>query len=85
MNRESIAQAFREYLLHEFPNQSVELSEHTNLLKDWFIDSLGLIETIMFIERTYGIVVSRGDITADNFETIEVLSKYVENRLAKML
>ncbi len=68
----------KEYFEREFPNPSGDaLTMTTNLLEDWFIDSLSIVQTAMHLEQSFGVQVQRADITAEHFENIETLSDYV--------
>jgi len=82
MDKTAIIAQIRAFLEAEFPNQSVKLTESTNLVEGWFIDSFGIIRTIMFIEETYGIGMTRADINGANFENLTTLSEFVAERLA---
>ena len=81
MNNSEIATRLLRYLQEEFPNQGVVLSETTNLLDEWFIDSLGIIETVLFLEKTFGVDIRRADINGDNFRDVAALSGFVATRL----
>lgn len=82
MDTAKISRQIRDYLQAEFPNQGVELTESTDLLEGWFIDSLGIIQTVMFVEETFGIGMSRADINGTNFENLATLAEFVAERLA---
>ncbi len=77
MNIEEIKTQIKEYLLENIPNQGLELSYDTDLLSEWFIDSLGTITTILFLEKKFGLTIKRADINADNFTSINTISTYV--------
>ncbi len=52
------------------------------MLENWFVDSFGIIETVMFLESSFGIKVSRADINGSNFENIASLSDFVVGQLS---
>ena len=81
MNKSDIIESLQTFLLTEFPNQGVDLTESTNLLGEWFVDSLGIIETVLFLERNFGIDIKRADINGDNFLNLATLSEFVAGRL----
>ena len=83
MDEVSIAERIRRFLEEEFPNDGVELELGTNLLDEWFIDSLGITETVLFLESSFGIDVSRADINGSNFRNIASLSEFVARRLSE--
>ena len=77
MERSQIAARLKAYLEREFPNETVELRDDTNLLEEWFTDSLGIVEMVMFLETEFGIRVARADLNAENFATLGTLTDFV--------
>ena len=81
MNQLEIIEDLKAFLRQEFPNQGVDLTETTDLLGEWFVDSLGIIETVLYLEQTFGIDIKRADINGDNFRDLQTLSEFVVSRL----
>ena len=81
MNKTEISNRLINFLQEEFPNQGLDLTESTDLLDDWFIDSLGIIETVLFLEKTFGVDIQRADINGSNFRNVASLSEFVATRL----
>ncbi|MBC8285487.1 MAG: acyl carrier protein [Nitrospinae bacterium] len=71
----------KEFFKREFPNPGIDLKDDTNLLDDWFIDSFGIVNTTLFLEQRFGIEISRSDINPATFRNIEILSKFIADRL----
>lgn len=84
MTNNEIASALTTFLQQEFPNQGVTLTDSTDLLREWFVDSLGIIETVLFLEKTFGIDIARADINGSNFRDIAALSGFIATRLKQM-
>ena len=82
MTREEIATRIRAFLEEEFPAQDAALTNSTNLLDEWFVDSFGVVVTVLFLESAFAIKVSRSDINGTTFATIDSLTELVANRLA---
>ena len=82
MDPTEIMQRIQQYLEEEFPNEAVRLEVSTDLLEEWFIDSLGITETVLFLESSFGIELTRADINGENFKSIETLTGLVARRLA---
>ena len=82
MDRGEIEGRIKRFLDEEFPNDGMKLTPETNLLDEWFVDSLGITETVIFLESSFGIDLSRADINGENFKNIESLSEFVARRLA---
>ena len=81
MSKTEIVDDLKAFLEREFPNQGVDLTETTDLLGEWFVDSLGIIETVLYLEKNFGVDVKRADINGDNFQNLDTLSDFVVNRL----
>jgi acyl carrier protein len=81
MNRTEIIDKLKTFLLQEFPNQGVTLTESTDLLGEWFVDSLGIIETVLYLEKTFDVDIRRADINGDNFSNLASLADFVSHRL----
>ena len=81
METTEIAEQIRAFLEKEFGGQGVDLTDTTNLLEDYLIDSFGVIETVMFLETEFGIEIARNDIDGVNFKNLRSLSRFVANRL----
>ena len=69
------------FIDRRFPAAGGELSPDTPLL-DGLIDSLGILELMMFLGETYGIEIGDGDFAPENFETIGHLVQLVERKRA---
>ncbi|MEE3332352.1 MAG: acyl carrier protein [Myxococcota bacterium] len=82
MDPTEITQRIQQYLEEEFPNEAVRLEVSTDLLEEWFIDSLGITETVLFLESSFGVELTRADINGENFKSIETLTGLVARRLA---
>ncbi len=83
MQKSEIAARIKRFLEEEFPNDAVDLNDQADLLEEWFIDSLGITETVLFLESSFGIDLSRADINGTNFKNIESLSELVARRSAE--
>ena len=83
LEKSEIATQIRRFIEGKFPGQDVELTDSTNLLKDWFVDSLGIIETVLFIETNFDIDVKRADVNGTNFRDIATITGFVAERLAR--
>jgi len=81
MDNNEIVTRLKAFLETEVPSQGTELTETTDLLQDWFVDSLGIIETVLFIEQTFAVPVRRNDINGTNFQSIATISAFIADRL----
>ena len=83
MDLEQIKLQIKAFFEREFPDPDMELRPDTHLLDEWFVDSFGIVNTTLFLEEKFGIEISRADINAQNFRSIETLSRYVANQLKR--
>ena len=51
------------------------------LLKSGIIDSTGVLDLLLFVEDTFRIHVEDEDLTPENFDSIDNLTRYIEARL----
>jgi acyl carrier protein len=68
------------HLLKSFPNQGVELSFSTDLLGEYFLDSIAVIEMVDYLESRFSIRLARADINGRTFKNIDALSRFVAER-----
>ena len=62
-------------------DENGELEKNENLLKIGVIDSLGMMKLVNFIERKFNIQIPFGDITAENFMTVENIDDYISHKV----
>ena len=84
MQSAEIKAQLKEFFEEEFPNPGSALTDETNLLNDWFVDSFGIVNTTLFLEENFGIEICRADINATTFRSIETLSRYVADQMKGM-
>jgi acyl carrier protein len=83
MDQSQITSDLKVFFEREFPNPGVALTETTSLLEDWFVDSLAIVTTTLFLESHFGIELQRADINGENFRDIASLARLVAGRLEK--
>mgnify|MGYP002630692011 CR=1 FL=1 len=83
MQLAEIKSQLKDFLKKEFPGSETALTDDTSLLDDWFVDSFGIVNTTLFLEQNFGIEISRADINATTFLSIETLSQFVADQLLK--
>jgi acyl carrier protein len=62
-------------------NKGKKLNDKTLLLEEKVIDSVGMLELVAFVEKSFDIEVPDEDITPDHFGTIGQLANYIEKGL----
>lgn len=51
-----------------------------SFLENGIIDSMNVLELVMFVEEVFGIAVSDTDITPEHFDSVERLARYIHAR-----
>jgi len=72
--QESLLQFFRDQFDIELPSTS------TDLIDAGILDSLMVIEVVVFIEEQYSVTTQLDDLDLDNFVTIENMARFVAAR-----
>ena len=57
-----------------------EVQADSQLLLDDYVDSVSVMQLVVFIETAFGHVVPPEDITIDNLGTVELLAAYLKDR-----
>jgi acyl carrier protein len=59
------------------------LDPDEDLLEQGIIDSLGIMKLILFMEQTYCIAVADEEIIPENFKTVNMMVRFVEQKIQK--
>ncbi len=77
---QSTAAQLIRFLQEELLDDAVDLSEDDDLLADDMIDSLGMVQLVDYIEQELGIAVPPEDFVFENFQTVRLMSQYLQRR-----
>ncbi len=59
-------------------NRNAKLSEDEDLLSSGILDSLGILQLVSFIEKTFGIRIPDEDVMFDNFQSVSAMVDYLQ-------
>jgi acyl carrier protein len=79
-SKEQIRQYVAQNLI--FSNNGFELSDDASFLEEGVVDSTGVLELVMFVEDTFGVAVADEEIVPDNFDSVNNLALYIQNKTA---
>lgn len=65
-----------------FSDNGFKYDDDASFLEEGIVDSLGIMELILFTEETFGLSVSDRDLTPDNFDSVNKMANYIQNRLS---
>ena len=83
---DSVAADSTSELIHKFIKQrfplasSKDLKPDLSLLDSGIVDSLGVLDLVGFIEEQFGIEAQDEDLVPENFDSIDALTRFVEER-----
>ena len=61
---------------------SDKIENATLIFREGFMDSMGFIMLITFIEEQFGVKIEDTDLIETNFESVDAISVFVEKKLA---
>jgi len=79
MTQPEIIDRIRGYVTENFlyMRQGVEFADTDSLLGRGIIDSMGIGELVVFVQDEFAILVDDGEITEENFGTVESIGQFV--------
>jgi acyl carrier protein len=57
--------------------------DDTSLIGEGIVDSMGVVEVVMFVQSTFGITVDPQEVTRENFDSVSKLARYVGGKLER--
>jgi acyl carrier protein len=77
-----ISRQLREFILANFPAARRQaLDEENSLFNTHIVDSMGILDLALYIENAFGLTLKEEEFSAENFESIGALTKFVANKL----
>jgi methoxymalonate biosynthesis acyl carrier protein len=70
----------RAFIARFFPG---EVRDDEDLLALGFVNSLWVMELVMFVEQGFGITVDDADLEYDNFRSIDAIARLVERKTSQ--
>jgi len=82
MTRDQIGDATRQYIRKNFLySDSQPLADDQSLLGTGVVDSTGILELITFLEEEFSLRFKDEELVADNFDSVNRISAFVERKL----
>ncbi len=80
----SIETEVRRYVVEHllFGRNDVELRGDTSFLESGLVDSTGVLELVQFLEETFQVKVEDEDLIPANLDSVNALTRFVENKNA---
>lgn len=79
-----VATLIRDYIAQNilFSDTGFDYSDDASFVEERIIDSLGIMELVMFIEQEFGVTVQDEDVTPENLDSVSRIASYVQRKLA---
>jgi acyl carrier protein len=80
---EAIAPKIRDFVARNFlfSEQGFQYEDDASFLGEGIIDSLGIIELVPFVEKTFGISVADHELLPNNFDSVQKLTTFIARKL----
>ncbi|MEJ2737797.1 MAG: acyl carrier protein [Anaerolineae bacterium] len=75
----SVEERIRAYIAENilFSNNGYPHSDEASFLEEGIVDSMGIMELVMFVEEQFGITVEDEELVPDNFDSVSRLAAYI--------
>ena len=60
-----------------FSDGDYGLPDEASFLEEGIVDSTGVLELILFVDETYGIIVANEDVLPENFDSVTRLAAFI--------
>lgn len=76
------ASTIKDYITREVaPNpELLPIKDDTRLIESGILDSLSILKLVLFLEEKFGVKVAPGDVTQENFETVDLICRYLRTK-----
>lgn len=60
------------------------IHDDTLIIRDSVIESIGIIQMVVFVEENYGVQMTDKDLIEENFESVNAITKLIQQKLANI-
>lgn len=76
-----IKEKVRVYIYEKVYTEKDKIKDDSLIFKEGFIDSMGFMDLIVFLEKEFSIRTGDADLLEENFESINAISDFVMRKL----
>ncbi len=78
----NVEDMIRKYIAENilFSGNGYPYPDNTSFLDEGIIDSMNVLELIMFVEEKFGVTVADQDIVPDNFDSVTQLADFIRSK-----
>ena len=63
-----------------FSDNGYPHADDTSFLEEGIVDSMGIMELVMFVDESFGITVEDEELVPDNFDSVSRLATYIRRK-----
>jgi len=75
-----IRRQIHDYIVANFLFDSGDVADDASLVDEGVLDSMGVLEVVMFVEERLGVAVSDEEVLPEHFGSIDALTAFVHRR-----
>jgi acyl carrier protein len=79
---QNVEERIRSYIAESilFSDDGYRYSDDASFLEEGIVDSMGIMELVMFVEEGFGISVEDEELVPDNFDSVNKLAAYIQRK-----
>jgi acyl carrier protein len=83
---QTIEQEIRSFIAKNllFSNNGYPYADDVSFLEEGIVDSMGIMELVMFVGETFGITVEDEELVPDNFDSISRVAAYIRRKAPRL-
>jgi acyl carrier protein len=82
---EQLRSQIHDYVLANFMFDANEIDLDMSLTAAGVLDSMGVLEMVLFVEESLGVAVADEEVLPEHFDTVNALAAFVESKTAPLL
>jgi acyl carrier protein len=63
-----------------FSPDGFSYSDDASFLREGIIDSLGVMELVEFVQKSFGVIVAQNEVTPEHFDSITMLASFIRHK-----
>ena len=81
---EAVRDQLRDYIVANYMFGSGTVADSASLIDDGVLDSMGVLELVLFVEETFGVPVSEFEVVPEHFDSISAIASFVERKWGEL-
>lgn len=83
----AIKDALRTFILNNylFTDDASALADNQSFLDSGIIDSMGVMEIVLFVEQEFGITIEDADITPENLDNLDSICALIQRKNPELI